>query len=934
MVFAETVLFFAFAFVVATACGYGVVTLLLPEEYRDLGFVIMPALGYTVYSWLAFTLSGAFDLPGYATTWLSAALLLVLGAASFFLRRRARPRLGEMALAFPVSALASLAMLWPLFYVGAQTYLGSVNPDYMATLRDLDYLEEHSLTEVKREHTNTYSHFYNLAGTAAKSARFGSSYFVILVKRALGIPLRPAQTVCIGFLMLCVPLSLYFMARAGLGFNRRAALIASALVAVSGPMTMSYVYFYLGQNSGLGVLPAVLTLLYLAVVRPSGRLLTLATLAVSGLYVVYTGIFPYAVAPVGLAVLVLALRGEAPLGRSVKIGAGVLAGTVALNLVSWRILAKSLSDWGRLITQSLQGQYFTDFLTEQFVPVFMGLVTYPAGGSIYGRRGPMFQAILFAVAALVVMTIVFIAVRWVRRTGFRGPAVLGSSAALVYGVVWYVYNFHRRHGYAVFKMTSWLQFIYVLPLAYGLDQAGAEIRAARSPRRRAGEVARLVVLATVVVANVVSSVYLGWLSLGRDTERGIWVNSYDMSGNYDYLQLAERVKAHVKPHETVAISFTDFIQQEWVDYYLRDVRLSWLSHALIHTGDDENLPDIFTRRVTDYYGNLWLDENFYFHGAADDYYLTWSDTHINRDIVQRRLPAPVWQDATFKLLKAADCPEFLCTGRGWYRLEFSHFKDWWWPDRYRWTAEGGEIYLLRAARPGEPYRLSFVGIVGHGRASERRTVELWNNTTKFDELEIDAAARVVSRPFRPTGKADRLVIKVKQRVEPLPRRFRLWNKDIPGDYRRLNLLVADVKVMPPEEPAAGSAPFVLSDAALFEGSVSFNGIQPNRWVGRSMTLEVRRPPAAGSLALGLFVPGHAQLHFPMTIRVMVDGREGVLVAPGPGPVSKVIPLEPSPGAGITRIEASSDQTYVAAGADMQNHPIYESFRLESVSFAR
>src|SRR5207245_3946330 len=154
-------------------------------------------------------------------------------------------------------------------------------------------------------------------------------------------------------------------------------------------------------------------------------------------------------------------------------------------------------------------------------------------------------------------------------------------------------------------------------------------------------------------ANVVSTFHTSRVSLGRDTERGIIVNLYDMSGNYDYLELPDRLREHVKPGGSVGLSFVDSVQHQWVSYFLRDFRLSVLSHVIL-PGDDENLPDVMSRRVTDYYGNVSQDKNVYFHGATDDYYLTSSERHVNKDNVERRLPQPLWEYRSLRLWKAAD----------------------------------------------------------------------------------------------------------------------------------------------------------------------------------------------------------------------------------------------------------------------------------------
>jgi hypothetical protein len=933
VIFLSTLALFAATMLLAAACGYGVVTFLLPDEWRDeYAPILMPPVGYAVYSWFAFTLSGTFHLSGRVTTAVAATLFLSLGIAAWWTKgRRDRP-LSAALRVFGLSASAMLFTLWPLFYVGADTFLGAVNPDFTANLFDLHFLEAHALDAepIRQSHTDAY--FEDVTGTLGKSARFGCSYFVLLTHAALRVPLRTALVVCIAVFVACIPLSVYFFARVGLGLSRRAAVLASAFIGTSAATTMSYVYFYVGQNSGLGVLPVALTLLSLAFRRPSWRMCALTTLVLNGMYCTYTGMFLYAAAPAAVVAAYLVLSDRAQLVPSLQRAAAMLGATVLLNAGNAHFLGAAFVGWNKLVTQSLQGQFFLDFLTEQFVPIFLGLVTYPVTASRHAdwvATGGLMR--LYEGSAVLSAALLLAALHWARRSVDRPAVVLGFAAALVYAAAWYAFTFGRQYGYAVFKMCSWTQFVYAVALAYGMDASLDRALARGAAFVRLAALLTLSIFAGAFAANIVSASHLTRLSLGTDTLRGMIVNVYEMSGNRDLMELPATVGSVVKPNESVGVRLTDSMQNEWVAYYLRACRTSLLGHHLI-PADDENLPDVVTRVVADYYGTPAVDDNPYFHGAGDDYYLTWNNGYLNQEIVEQDLPRPVWESRTFRLLKSSDVHDLLFTGRGWYRLEFRHLWDWWWPARFRWTAQGGEVYLIRAACPQQPYRLSFVGIVGHGRASDRRVIELWQNGVRFDEIEMRSAARVVSRPFYPSGDVDRLVIRVRESVHELRRDVTLWNKDVPGDYRRLNLLVSEVRVVPPGAPLGAIPPRRLAGEMLFAASTSFNGIQPNRWVAGSFSVCYRRPPESTHLALSLFIPFHPTLRFPMAVVGSVDGNPFRIEVAQPGAVRSVLPLgRPSPD-GTVSIEAGVGQEYAPATQDKENHPVYESFRLESVVF--
>ncbi len=939
MILLETVVLFAAVLILAFVCGYGTVRLLLPSKYQEeFGWVIMPPAGYCIFSWLTFTLSGSFNLSGNAAAWLSLGLLVGLAVPGFLMHRRVPSESWKKELASPF--LLSLPMLvfvlWPLFYVGAETYLAAVNPDYIATFFDLHHLKTNSLNAQTIPHQNSYSYFETLAGNLSKSARFSSGYFVLLVELLLPVATRTALTLSIGLFMFCLPLSVYFMARIAFGFNLRAAWLASAWSGISGCVTMSFIYFYVGQNSGLGVLPMVLTLAFLLVTKPSWRVVLLATLMLNGLFAMYTGMLPYALAPAGALALVQILRGELKILAALRLAAAVLLGTLFLNLGLLGFLSSSLVGWAKIVGQTLQGQYFLDFLTERFFPTFFGLVSYPVAAS-YPQRWFGTNGVLVVMTVLTVLTAASLLVifrQWVREEKNRTYVCFGLSCVLIYGAVWFLYTFQRQYGYAVFKMSSWLQYIYVLPLGYGLDWTWRELRKRKSvPAPRVPAVV-FTVLCILLVANLISTVRLTALSLGKDPVNGFIVNNYEMSGNTDYLSLEQRIAKIVKPGESIGIGFGDAIQHEWVSYYLRNFKLSWLSHYLI-PGDDENLPDVITRRVVDYYGNVRVDRNMFFHGATDQYILTTSPAHLNHEIVEQELPAPIFQDKTFRFFQADDCKDFIYTGRGWYRLEYPKTNlNNWWPKRYRWSGEGGELYMLRASRPNAPYRLSFVALVGLGYPQKKRALELWHNGQKFDDVEIEGGAKVVSKPFYPTGQVELLVIKVKEQVRPIPRTARLWNRDIPGDYRKLNILASDIRVYPPEASLPKASSYEFQGSSLFDESWSFNGLMADQWVRQSLSIALPMPLDSRSAEVSLSLPGVPGYQYPLEFEVKINGQPFPARAVKPGTFTATFPVEKTAAKeSVTEIQIVPKSGFPAFAENVNEDEVRRlSFRLEAIRF--
>ncbi|MGH9428778.1 MAG: hypothetical protein ACRD2L_21030, partial [Terriglobia bacterium] len=272
-----------------------------------------------------------------------------------------------------------------------------------------------------------------------------------------------------------------------------------------------------------------------------------------------------------------------------------------------------------------------------------------------------------------------------------------------------------------------------------------------------------------------------------------------------------------------------------------------------------------------------------------------------------------------------------------------------------------ELYLLRAGQPGRPYRLAFTGHTGPGLNSPRRTVEFFHNRQKFgSDKVINGFARVVSDPFYPKGGVDTLVIRIKEKVAPPARPFGLWHTDLPIEYRKLNLSVSDIELLPPGEPSSQlSLGQAIRGADLFTKSYSFDGIEPNQWVREAMNFSLLRPSEASSLTLSVTAPDVGQLRFPMHLKLTVDRVQTVHTVQQPGTVVLRVPLGGSDICGsVTEVRLEPDQSFSPQGLSSQdrgaevisrlgwsrlNHlmaeavktrsrPVLQSVRLESLKF--
>jgi hypothetical protein len=428
-----------------------------------------------------------------------------------------------------------------------------------------------------------------------------------------------------------------------------------------------------------------------------------------------------------------------------------------------------------------------------------------------------------------------------------------------------------------------------------------------------------------VAANVVATIEFGVKSLGNDTRRGSIVNSYGIGGNTDYMRLEDDMARAIPRGSVVGIAMPDFIANLWTAYYVQrgGLHASLVSHDDF-PDEDAVLPDIASGKVVNSAGQVLVYKPRY-HAQRPPYLLIEGPANLNREIAEQKAEAPpLWSSPSLALVDTERTRDALVTARGFYRLEYfdrDRFA-WWWPDRMRWSAQGGEFLLLNASRPREPHRLSFVAVAGVQREMPRH-LEVWHNGKLIDEMVVHGAARVVSKPFYPTGGFDKLVVKARERVESQPRNFGLWNRHIAIDQRQLNLLFAQAKVVREGEAPGTPARGTLTAKGIIDASREFDGVSLDGWAAPRTRIRIPIAPGATKARLRFQVPDWARYAFPLKVVAIVNGvrSEHELKAAGPqqidwplAPDARELDLVletsqstavPGVGTGSVRIEALS-----------------------------
>ncbi|WP_128981970.1 hypothetical protein [Halarcobacter ebronensis] len=847
---------------------------MIPKDYEYINKYIAIPAGYLIYSWLAYIVSGNFDVNGATATYISLLVFFIMfiyvNIRYYKSNNAIYNHFNNLKTILFTSSIITIVILWPMFYYGSETFLSVVNPDLLAGLVDNNYLLDFSNIS-KPLGFNAYSFVNSMSGSIPPSARFSSTYFALLLNVLLPINTQESLTLAVALFVFALPLSVYSLARVVFNFDHKVSLLAAFLIGISGPTTLSYIYNYLGQNSGIGAMPATMVIIYIFLKNRNLKTFLFASFAINGFYLMYTAMLAYVLAPIGLLLIYLIIKKEIKLFEFLIYLLMLFVVTFIFNYNMVIYLYNSLIGWSNLVAQSLQGQYFLDFLTEEFFGLFFGVVSYNSKASFFSYL-PWNLAVLI----LYFLTIVyaFYLIYFIYRFSFQKDniesKIFGLGGFIIYAIVWYIYTFDRNYGYAVFKMASWIQFILVIFMAYGFNDLYNNYKNSTTNFYKKFKFLLLSLIVIIAIGgNFLSSMRLTTYAMGHNNVRGSIVNLYNVSGNKDYINLEKDLMKIVSKNESIGLININSIQNELVAFYLRNYKTSIMSHLQL-PGDDENLPDIKTNLVVDYYGNIKLAENPFLH-ENDDYYLISIDKFNNDIVINGNNKNNIYENKTFKLFKNNDIKDLLFTGRGFYRLEHSNKnKDFWWPRDYRWTSEGGEIFILNPDND-KNYNLNFFAYVGYGKEIANRAIEIWVNGTKIDEQKVDYSAKVRTKNFKLNKRLNKIVIKISENVDSLKRPLPLWNKNIPYDYRKLNLLLSDVSI---KEiiPIDNKEEYNINYYNFFEIASTLNGIEPNGWASDSISAEFNFNHKVEEMTFNVLFPQIKEVKLPTYLKITVNNE--------------------------------------------------------------
>lgn len=936
------------AFALLAALGIGLVLTCLPRSLRTFSLYIAPTVGYVAFCFFTIFLAGLTHNALVRLNWIVLSGLLVWSAVSVHAFRADLPSMLRASKWIPlILGLMLLVTFFPALHLGLGYYVGTANPDFFQSLSFHQSLIRLSADFWGSSSGLPLSGPYQGMFPDAFQARFGAVAFSVALEQLSGLPSHVAVMLSIVVFLLCLPLAVYFFCKIILSFDDRTAVLSAMLIAVVAPTSMSFIHAFVGQNSALATFPLAIALIYITLRERSALTGCLAALVLNGIFWLYVAVIPYVLAPFAMyGALKIWKQGVKSLRWWPISIAIVISLTAFIHFCVSAESARLLQDLRSLMSNVAFSPYYTEYLTDEVFQYALGLASYPLSQSFLAKYVAPYLPMAMLLFGLSIATLLGIALagvyalavrRWA-RTVPQDATLLLLALLITYLCVWAYYTFIVRYGYAPFKMSVWLQFLVPPFFSWILLRSWDSIRLEKQSVSKLSAYLIFVLVGPIYIGlNIVSNLDYGFKSYGKDVYGGSLINAYGIAGNKDYPELSDSLGKVIPSGSTVALGFSDSIQNVWTAYYVDQSKnkSTILSHEVIPF-EDAHLPNITTRQYVDSLGNTLLDEQRYFNNGQADYYLLAGERNLNRDIVSPSVVGnAIWKNGTFELYSNHDIHDLLTIGRGFYRIEHLNTsdKDWWWPGTFRWSAGGGEVYHLKPSFPGKAHRLEFTAIVGTGVVEGTRTIEVSLNGRVFDEVVVNGAARMRTKSYFPIDGVNRLVLRVKERPISSPRRVGLWNRDLPLRATPINILFSDIHVL--NEASAESIPLqagaTIDAKSLITNVNLFNGFDVNGWIRDKAEFSTVLAPNVGGARFEVLVPGSLGFSFPYSVKFVVNGVTLKRSFPAPGVYFEEIDFVVNQSSPTLRVEIVPQMAKLISDG-IVGREVLQSIRLSSVTF--
>ncbi|WP_343741447.1 hypothetical protein [Herbaspirillum huttiense] len=662
------------------------------------GLLLAPAVGLASVVLLSYFLSANFDLTGAAAVAVALPLLAsVLLVREWRLRETFSQRYAFLRADLRDAGLALLPLLLlivPALHQGVSDFFGVGNFDFFYNSQDGWYLSSHSVNQYAAD---VYDRILPLTWSANVQGRFAVTLLSAFAYKYLDLNTLHFNAVLLTTCVATLCLAAYAFASSMLNLSARWATGAVFALICSAGFAQGYSYFLLGQLSAIPLFLALALsfkpLLEWSQAFPSDngnvgwRHVAVIAFWLNALYVFYA-----ILAFFGAALFVLSVMFNT-IGRLAnwKIGLVRIGKVVALTLLLFVLLrsfslpaaAQAIVDWINLSLKtagsSVDGpKVFTEYLTEGFLALLLGLVRYPSVQSVFGAllvwEGSSSKALL-ALSAVGIISFLVALSFFARAKNIprAGKATLGALCAmsLACAAVFFV----TGSGYAIFKIGSW--FIPICLMA---------VVAALSLSNRLSGVKRwLLTLAclVLVVSNLLAAfnytfAFLPLRKLFGYRENASMVEAADVETFRHWLA--------TQPHKQVDLDFLDGIKAAWFANELRDMPVDVMaySHNLQPLADRKlGVPVCAVPSSTAFDDVLLVSE----HLPGD-----------GQDVISRMQPSPAvtFSSGKYHALEMSKLDLYASLGRGTYpsySLSDSEMRNNQLPRTLRWVEGGFELYV-------------------------------------------------------------------------------------------------------------------------------------------------------------------------------------------------------------------------------------------------
>lgn len=758
--------------------------------------LLAPAVGLAATILLAYFLSANFDLVGADAVAIAIPLLAGFALVREFVQRHSRAvRYAQFGADLRDAGWALLpvaVLIVPALQHGVVDFFGVGNFDFFYNSQDGWFLASHSVNQfVVEEHDRILP----LTWSANTQGRFAVTLLSAFAHKYADFNTLHFNAVMLTSCVATASMATYAFALRVLGFNSRWALWTVMAFIFSAGFAQGYSYFLLGQISAMPLFMAFATSLApllngggrpaVATSGQTWRDVAVIAFWLNALYVFYAILAFFAGALLVLAALLNTYRSN----RSVKL-AVVRIGQVLLATLLLFVLVRAFSlpsagqaiiDWINLSlktagTTADGPKVFTEYLTEGFLALLLGLVRYPANTSVFGslllfrdsQSVPLLVLSCLGIVCFVTSLVYFAASRTLPR---NGKAILGAMVliSLGCGIAFFV----SGSGYAIFKIGSWF-----IPICLIAVVAALHARAEFSGIKRAG----LLLTATcLLLLNMVTAFNYAYAFLPLRKLFG-YRDSAKIVEMADVRQLKGWLQA--QPEKRIELDFLDGIKAAWFANELRDrsQQVDAYSHNLQPLADRQVKPPVCPVDFSRSYEQTLLVTD---HLGGD-----------SQDIISMQpAPTPAAAAGRYHVIDMSRTDFYVSLGRGTYpsyTLSDNEARSNALPRTLRWVEKGFELYVY--TRRSGYVDISLDAAPGFVVGDETRTLELSGQGVQRGGVfsKKDQRVRYDRIPVK-TG-MNCLYIESSDHVQNINRYGALFRSAVTLDSRFLNYAIGNLDV--------------------------------------------------------------------------------------------------------------------------------------------